>query len=305
MFTNVDTCKTVVCIIGLISSALCIHYIRTKLKLNKIIQWQLLGMAIHHLLAFINVLLVMTTKYFLNNLNKLLCVYGSVSTATLYSGCQVFSSAISLSRFYITWSTKKLKYPKSWIMITSTILAISMDLAVITSVFGVQAYFELPGMIADCNGFAIEDSVLRTGWIVIVWIGMVSAVGIAGDLGLKRYLRALQNEAQEIQLVPWKSGGDQVPEESKATIPVRATLITFLTTSFFTVSGIILITIVGYGHLIQVVMFAYGCVQVPLIIGLTVKLNQNKVAPQQPQQQLHFHDDYERSEPASESAIGE
>ena len=305
MFTNVDICKTVFCIIGLISSALCVHYIRTKLKLNKIIQWQLLGMAIHHLLVFINLLLVMIVKYCLNNLNKLLCVYGSVSTATLYSGCQVFSSAISLSRFYITWSTKKLKYPKSWIMVTSTIVAISMDLVVATLAFGAQAYFELPGMVADCNGFEVEDSALRTGLIVMVWIGLVSAAGIVGDLGLKRYLKAQQNEAQEIQLVPWKSGGDQVPEQSKATIPVRATLITFLTTSFFTVSSIILITIVGYGHLIQVVMFAYGCVQVPLIIGLTVKLNQNKVVPQQPQQQLHFHDDYERSEPASGSAVSE
>ena len=305
MFTNVDIWKTIVSSFGVIISAFCVRYVHTKLKLNKIIQWQLLGMAIHHLLAFMNIFIAMIIKYCLGYLPKLVCVYGTVSTTTLYSGCQVFSSAISLSRFYIVWCTKKLKYPKDWIMIASTLLAIGMDLAVVTAIWGVQAYFELPGMIAVCNGFEVEDSAIRTGWIVIFWIGSVSALGVAGDIGLKRYLKARQNEGQEIQLVPWKSGGEHIPEESKATIPVRATLITFCNNFLFVVSVIIILTMAGYEHFTIVALFAYGCVQVPLIIGLTVKLNQTKVAPQQPIQKLHFHDDsldeddLERSEPAA------
>ena len=289
MFGHEDTLKTLIIFVGTFISALCSHFVYTKLKLNPIIQWQLLGMAIHHLVAFGIQLIVMINKWIFGSLTKSLCTLSMIWGTSLFSGCQVFSSAISLSRFYITWSTKKMKYPKKWIMITSTVLGFTLDLVLLTLVYTLQAYFEMPGMIASCSGFEPkETSHFKIGWITLIWMISVAVLGVVGDFGLKRYLKAKQNEGGDVQLVPWKSGGN--PEQYSATIPVRATLITFLTSAFFCVFVLILIA-EGFREGILILWETYGCVQLPLIIGLTVKLNQNKVAPQQPKQQLNFHDE--------------
>ena len=117
----------------------------------------------------------------------------------------------------------------------------------------------------------------------------VQISGIAGDLGLKKYLKTRMTiEKNNVQLVPWKSG-DQITEQAKNTIPLRATLITFTTSIIFFI-GLIIITIFGNEDCI-IILLLYGCAQLPLIIGLTVKLNQKKIVPQQPQQQLNFHDE--------------
>ena len=76
----------------------------------------------------------------------------------------------------MTWTTKSLKYPENWIMITSTILAITLDLTVNTLAYTLQAYFELPGMVATCNGYEVKDSI-KTGWIIMAWICIVSVSG--------------------------------------------------------------------------------------------------------------------------------
>ena len=66
-------------------------------------------------------------------------------------------------------------------------------------------------------------------------------------------------------------------------------MITFTTSIIFFI-GLIIITILGNEDVI-IILLLYGCAQLPLIIGLTVKLNQKKIVPQQPQQQLNFHDE--------------
>ena len=128
MFGPIDTIKTTVCFVGTIISALCTHFVHTKLKLNEIIQWQLLGMTIHHFLAFGIQVLVFVSKYIFGSLTKTSCTISFIWGTSLLSGCQVFSSAISLSRFYMTWSTKRMKYAKQWIMITSTVFGFCLNL---------------------------------------------------------------------------------------------------------------------------------------------------------------------------------
>ena len=290
MTTLDDIFKIIISITGVFISAFCSYYVYTKLKLKKVIKGQLLGMTIHHLLAYLNISIILICKFVFGNFTKFVCTYGLVWGCSLYSGCQVFSSAISLSRFYMTWSTKSLKYPQNWIMITSTILAITLDLTLNTLAYTFQAYFELPGLVATCNGYETnEGSLFKSGWIIMAWICIVSVSGIAGDLGLKKYLKTRMTiEKNNVQLVPWKSG-DQITEQAKNTIPLRATLITFTTSIIFFI-GLNIITILGNEDVI-IILLLYGCAQLPLIIGLTVKLNQNKIAPQQPQQQLNFHDE--------------
>ena len=61
-------------------------------------------------------------------------------------------------------------------MITPTILAITLDLTVNTLAYTLQAYFELPGMVATCNGYEVKDSI-KTGWIIMAWICIVSVSG--------------------------------------------------------------------------------------------------------------------------------
>ena len=292
MFGPIDTIKTTVCLVGTIISALCTHFVHTKLKLNEIIQWQLLGMTIHHFLAFGIQVLVFVSKYIFGSLTKTSCTISFIWGTSLLSGCQVFSSAISLSRFYMTWSTKRMKYARQWIMIASTVFGFCLNLALLTMVYTLQAYFEMPGLVASCSGFEPKEG--RTGWIILTWILIVAVSGVIGDLGLIRFLKAKQNETSDVQLVPWKVYSNNT-EQYKATIPVRATLISFLTTTVFIVLFMPLWFWIfsANRHTIDTIFILwliYACLQLPLIIGLTVKLNQKKVAPMQPPQQLTFHD---------------
>ena len=181
-----------------------------------------------------------------------------------------------------------MKRAKNWIMITSTVLAFSFDLALIMSAYTYQAYFETPGMVAACNGFKPNEFYFKTGWIKLIWVLVVAVLGVIGDLGLKRYLKAKRNEGGDVQLVPWQSGG-HAEQQYSSTIPIRATLITFLTTVVFGV--LVIIFTKGNRDAVIILWAMYACLQLPLIIGLTVKLNQNKVTPQQPKQQLNFHDE--------------
>ena len=276
--------------IGVFISAFSIYFVYTRLKLKKVIKGQLLGMTIHHLVSYLNIAILLIYEVVFGNPSKLLCIYGSVWSSSLYSGCQVFSSAISLSRFYMTWMTKSLKSPQNWIMIALTILAITFDLTLNTLAHTLQAYFELPGIVANCNGYEPKESTFKTGWITMTWICIVSVSGIAGDLGLKRYLKSrMTNQVNNVQLVPWNNSKNAA-ELAKSTIPLRATLITCTTSITFFIA-LIIITILGNQDLVALFYFLYGCAQLPLIIGLTVKLNQKKIVPQQPQQQLNFHDE--------------
>ena len=292
MFGPIDTIKTTVCFVGTIISALCTHFVHTKLKLNEIIQWQLLGMTIHHFLAFGIQVLVFVSKYIFGSLTKTSCTISFIWGTSLLSGCQVFSSAISLSRFYMTWSTKRMKYARQWIMIASTVFGFCLNLGLLTMAYTLQAYFEMPGLVASCSGFEPKEG--RTGWIILTWILIVAVSGVIGDLGLIRFLKAKQNETSDVQLVPWKVYSINT-EQYKATIPVRATLISFLTTTVFIVLFMPLWFWIfsANRHTIDTIFILwliYACLQLPLIIGLTVKLNQKKVAPMQPPQQLTFHD---------------
>ena len=290
MTSQDDIIKIIISITGVFISAQSSCYVYTRLKLKKVIKGQLLGMAFHHLVSYLNISILLICKVVFVNPSKFLCTYGLVWTSSLYSGCQVFSSAISLSRFYMTWTTKRLKYPQNWIMITLTILAITFDLALNTLAHTLQATIELPGLVATCNGYEPKESIFKTGWIIMTWICIVSVSGIAGDLGLKKYLKtSMTNEVNNVQLIPWNSG-DLASELAKNTIPLRATLITCTTSITFLIT-LIIITILGNEGVIAFFYLVYGCAQLPLIIGLTVKLNQKKIGPQQPQQQLNFHDE--------------
>ena len=293
------TLKIAISAIGVVVSAACCYYVFTKLKLKKIIKGQLLGLCFHHVFVYFNLTLLFICQVIFNKLSKPVCTYFMIVGNSVYPGCQTLLSAISLSRFYITWCTKNMKYPKDWIMTTGTILAITLNFTCNIVAFALQAYFELPGMVATCSGFETKDSAFKTGWLLQVWLLSVSVAGIAGDLGLKRFLKQRQDESGEIQLVPWKSGFEQ-SEQGKDTIPMRATMLSFLTSViFFIGAGTFILPALNENKqdVILMLMMAYGCGQVPLIIGLTVKLNQNKVGPQQPQQQLHFHEEPESDQP--------
>lgn len=53
MTTLDDIFKIIISITGVFISAFCSYYVYTKLKLKKVIKGQLLGMTIHHLLAYL------------------------------------------------------------------------------------------------------------------------------------------------------------------------------------------------------------------------------------------------------------
>ena len=122
------------------------------------------------------------------------------------------------------------------------------------------------------------------GWFLPILL--IAFAGILGDLALKKYLESKQTSGQEATLVPWKSSTHQA-EQYKATIPIRATLLTVSTSLTWT-----LCLMVGFNQIMFLAILAYEVVQVPMIIAWTAKLNRKvKPAPQLNLNQLHFHDD--------------
>ena len=171
---------------------------------------------------------------------------------------------------------------------------------------GLQAYYENPGAITTCvrhgtdqeednakkdnpNGAVMTRLLPILGWILPIL--MIASLGIMADLALKKYLESKQSEGQEATLVPWKSGTNQA-EPYKATIPIRATLLTVSTSLTWTLGLCPVFFAMGFNQLVYIGLLAYEVVQVPMIIAWTAKLNRKvKPAPQMNLNQLHFHDE--------------
>ena len=88
-----------------------------------------------------------------------------------------------------------------------------------------------------------------------------------------------------------KSEGNQA-EPYKATIPIRATLLTVSTSLTWTLGLSPVFFALGFNQLVYIGLLAYEVVQVPMIIAWTAKLNRKvQPAPQMTLNQLHFHGD--------------
>ena len=182
---------------------------------------------------------------------------------------------------------------------------------------GLQAYYENPGAITTCvrhgtdqeednakkdnpNGAVMTRLLPILGWILPIL--MIASLGIMADLALKKYLESKQSEGQEATLVPWKSGTNQA-EPYKATIPIRATLLTVSTSLTWTLGLCPVFFAMGFNQLVYIGLLAYEVVQVPMIIAWTAKLNRKvKPAPQMNLNQLHFHDEDLENENSSKSS---
>lgn len=287
-------------LLGVFTSIYSCFYVVKKLELNKVIKGLLLGMTISQLVSFVNICIGLILIDWLDFRNKLSCYYSIFWGSLLFSGSLIFNSAISLSRFYITWKTHLKKYPQSSPIIFGTTLVYSSNFILSSSVMGIQAYYELPGAILVCSRLKTEwvknDTFTVRALPILVWIIpilLIAFAGILGDLSLKTYLEFKQKAGQEATLVPWKSNGRQA-EQYKATIPIRATLLTVSTSLTWTFGLMPTFFALGFQDVMFVGLLAYEVVQVPMIIAWTAKLN-NRVQPQQQPQlnldELHFHDE--------------
>ena len=101
----------------------------------------------------------------------------------------------------------------------------------------------------------------------------------SGDIGLKRYLKARQNEGQEIQLVPWKSGGSG--DTIDFLVPVSATI----TSMILGIIGVVFFTMLMKGHnedYLETWKYSslstnlISMIQMPVMIGLTIRAAKHK-----------------------------
>lgn len=276
---------------GVLTSIYSCFFVVKKLELNKVIKGLLIGMTISQLVSFVNICIGLILIDWLDFRNKLSCYHSILWGSLLFSGSLIFNSAISLSRFYITWKTHLKKYPQSYPIIFGTTLVYTLNFTLSSSVMGIQAYYELPGAISVCSRLKTEwaknDTFKVRALPILVWILpilLIAFAGILGDLSLKTYLEFKQKAGHEATLVPWNSQAEQY----KATIPIRATLLTVSTSLIWTLGLMPTFFALGFQDVMFVGLLAYEVVQVPMIIAWTAKLN-NRVQPQLNLNQLHFH----------------
>ena len=88
---------------GVLTSIYSCFFVVKKLELNKVIKGLLIGMTISQLVSFVNICIGLILIDWLDFRNKLSCYHSILWGSLLFSGSLIFNSAISLSRFYITW----------------------------------------------------------------------------------------------------------------------------------------------------------------------------------------------------------
>ena len=86
------------------------------------------------------------------------------------------------------------------------------------------------------------------------------------------------NVGETVSLVPQKSITDQ-NEKFKSEVPLSSVLITLFTSMIFIVCLAVLLLPIGMEPERFVILITYGVLQVPLITGLTAKIEKNKVEP--------------------------
>ena len=299
---NLNSWQLFLAFLGLVTSIYSCYHVIRKLELNKVIKGLLIGMTVSQLVSFFNIF-ICNIGLIAGVRNTFVCFYSILSGTLLFSGSLIFNSSISWARFYITWKTHHQKYPKTFPIICGTTLVYFSNLINSTTVLGVQAYYENPGAITSCiryNNTQDEERYKKSdvkilpilAWILPILL--IACVGIVGDLALKNYLQTKQTTGQQATLVPWKSGPQQ-GEQYKATIPIRATLLTVSTSLTWTLGLCPIFLAMGFNQFVFIGLLAYEVIQVPMIIAWTAKLNRKvHPAPQMDLNQLHFHDEEPR-----------
>ena len=139
--------------------------------------------------------------------------------------------------------------------------------------------------------FIVSCFVFMLSVIHLVRVLVVSFTGIAFDILMIQFLKKRSNSVGpgQAKLVKWKSSN----EELSITVPVMATIATLVCDliSIATIASVGLIISQGFSRKV----FYFECyllmtLQMPVILGLTLRVAKKKQAPKVPKT-LMFHDD--------------
>ena len=139
--------------------------------------------------------------------------------------------------------------------------------------------------------FIVSCFVFMLSVIHLVRVLVVSFTGIAFDVLMIQFLKKRSNSVGpgQAKLVKWKSSN----EELSITVPVMATIATLVCDliSIVTIASVGLIISKGFSRKV----FYFECyllmtLQMPVILGLTLRVAKKKQAPKVPKT-LMFHDD--------------
>ena len=284
--------------IGVVSSVTCIILLNTFLQnLHQILKSLINLLCIHNLLAFglaigFNILMLITNYQTLEicfGLHEVFCnsVYITVNSLTL----------LSYMRFYITKNTDQAEsIDKAWLFkITLTVYASEYLFSGPVVYFG-SKYLNLPSTIAACAGKNLQGPPIIT-LFQIIRLAVALIIGLIYDKKLIEFLKK-KNQAVgpgQCRLIPWKSGGDHY----SILVPASASLAA--TTSFCFVTAVCIFIIkvmIGNSEISQwkVVIFILSIivsVNMPVILGLTIRAALKEKPKPHISKTLNFHDDSE------------
>ena len=173
--------------------------------------------------------------------------------------------------------------PKTSLIIIISLFPSIANYAMFAAILGAQAFDDWPGLVHVCMGDDAEMTAVDYGSVFVIWMVFVTLAGIIGDIYLRIFLKLKNHQDDHVALVPVELEPSMVNYDEQAinSIPVKSITITICTSCFFIFCLGLLLMPIGMEAERFVVLICYGVLQVPLVIGITAKLDKNKVNVEQ------------------------
>ena len=175
----------------------------------------------------------------------------------------------------MAWKSQNMERPKTALIVLISIFPCFVNYAMFGVILGGQAFDDWPGLVHVCMGDDAHMTAVDYGSVFVIWMVFVTVVGIIGDIYLRIFLKLKNHQDDHVALVPMDILDKD--EEAINTIPVKSIMITICTSFAFILCLGLLILPIGMEAERFVVLICYGVLQVPLVIGITAKLDVNIV----------------------------
>ena len=284
-------------ILNIVISTSCLITLNTYMKkLHKTFKTLLNMVLIHNILA--EILLVSLNVYMLatHTQNLITC-----SIRQLFTGLQTYLTVyciavMSFLRYHIA---RKINNQESTQNVFGCMIGVTIWYGLFELFnsaplpFLLTIFFEIPFKGTICAGVSLDSFPIMPVYNILKVLFLV-CFGIRYDFKMMKFLKKKNThpERGQAKLVPWKSGG----QTYDFVVPTSATVTSALTGMCALIIGLILIKSISDGYFeswktTEILMNTIASVQMPILIGLTIRAAKHKkVAPAIPKGPM-FHDE--------------
>ena len=284
-------------VLSLISNMICTYFLIYKLTLNAYIK------SIYYLMNCLNIIILIGSlgaqSYILQThqqtlLSCFLILFSEI-TGILFN--IEMSSMISITKFYMGWKASKARIAKpkailSIIIFSSTYFGLSkITLLILSFYFKMRSSTTLCANQHDFNQNPYYAVPLFLELIIILLIGL--SFDVSMYFFVEKRKKSTSN-GEKANIIPWKV----TAKKEEAGIPQKTTLMTFSTLVFF------LITVAPSMYFVIIkeessmwfpatIFTLWIGFQLPCLLFVTIKHQNENIVKKQPPQALQFHDDVE------------